>query len=147
MQIIGAVKNGQQGVVLRVKLVDANAVGGDYGKDALTYASTGLIIAAIADNEAVAKVYTSAGNTIEDITTLGTYQAPSSGCCRFKEVDAANMRGIYEIHLANARFAVSGAKQLLVTIPSDGVVWYDFNGIVLLTAVDPPVVGGGVVEG
>jgi hypothetical protein len=37
--------------------------------------------------------------TIEDITTIGTYQAPSDNLrIRFKEVSAANMPGVYEVH-------------------------------------------------
>lgn len=108
-------KNGITSVVLRVKILDtASTTGG--GKTGLTYASSGLIISTLADNEASATAYTAAGSTIETISTLGTYAAPTSGKCRFKEVDATNHPGLYEIQLANARWAVSNARSLIVTV-------------------------------
>ena len=86
------------------------------GLTGLTSASSGLIISTIADNEASATSYTVAGSTIETITTLGTYAAPTATKCRFKEVDATNHKGVYEIQLADARYAVSSAKSLLVSV-------------------------------
>jgi hypothetical protein len=106
---------GQTGVVLRVKILDSSVATGA-GLTGLTSASSGLIVSTIADNEATATAYTVAASNVETITTLGTYAAPTSGKCRFREVDATNHRGVYEIHLADARFAVSSAKSLLVSI-------------------------------
>ncbi len=82
----------------------------------LTIASSGLIIGTIADNEATSTAYTQAGSTIETITTLGTFAAPTATKCRFKEIDATNHPGDYEIQIADARFAVSNAKKMLVSI-------------------------------
>ncbi len=108
-------KRGQSGVVIRVKILNSS-VGTGAGLTGLTSASSGLIISTIADNEATATAYTVTGSTIESITTLGTFAAPTATKCRFKEVDATNHKGIYEIQIADARYAVSGAKSLLVSI-------------------------------
>lgn len=108
-------KRGQASVILRVKILDSSVSTGA-GKTGLTSASSGLIISTIADNEASATAYTVAGSTVESITTLGTYAAPTATKCRFKEVDATNHPGLYEIQLADARFAVSSAKSLVVSV-------------------------------
>lgn len=107
--------NGATSVILRVKLLDSSVTTGA-GLTGLTSASSGLIISTIADVEATATTYTVGGSTIESITTLGTYAAPTATKCRFKEVDSTNHKGVYEIHLADARFAVSGARSLLVSV-------------------------------
>ena len=108
-------KNGQTSIVLRVKILDSTVTTGA-GKTGLTSSSSGLIISTIADNEATATAYTQAGATIDTITTLGTFAAPTTGHCRFKEVDSTNHKGIYEIQIADARFAVSNAKFIQVSI-------------------------------
>src|SRR5580765_7286319 len=95
-------KNGQGSIILRGKLRDTTT---GNGKTALTSASAGLIISTIADNEATATAYTQAGSTIESITTLGTFAAPTATKCRFKELDSTNHKGIYEIQIANARWS------------------------------------------
>lgn len=103
--------------MLRVKLrQDTTGANPGNGKTGLTSSSTGLIISTAADNEATATAYTAAGSTIESITTLGTYAAPTGTKCRFKEYDATNHKGIYEIQIADARFAVSSAKSMLISI-------------------------------
>lgn len=101
--------------MLRVKIRASNVATGA-GLTGLTNASTGLSISTIADNEAAATAYTVAGSTIETITTLGTFAAPTATKCRFKEVDSTKHPGIYEIQIADARFAVSAAKSLLISI-------------------------------
>lgn len=130
-------KNGQNSVILRVKLLDSSKTDGS-GLTGLTSASTGLIISTIADNEATATAYTVAGSTIESITTLGTYSAPTATKCRFKEVDSTNHKGVYEIQIADARFAVANAKSLLVSIAgATNLAQADF--VVQLQADDPQV--------
>jgi hypothetical protein len=108
-------KRGQGSVVLRIKILDSSVTTGA-GKTGLTSASSGLIVAAIVDNEATTTAYTAAGSTIETIVTLGTYAAPTATKCRFKELDATNHPGVYELQFADARFAVASAKSLLVSI-------------------------------
>lgn len=88
------------------------------GLTGLTFGSSGLAIQTIADNEATVTSYTAAGSTIETITTIGTFAAPTATKCRFKEIDSTNLPGWYEIQVADARWAVSGARavQACVTI-------------------------------
>ena len=115
--------NGQTSNIIRVSLkksADGTPLTG------LTSSSSGLIIGTIADNEATTTAYTQAGSTIESITTLGTFAAPTATKCRFKEIDATNHPGDYEIQIADARFAVSNAKKLLVS----------FSGVATLLATD-----------
>ncbi len=114
-------KNGMAAVILRVKIVDATSTVGA-GKTGLATAAGGLVttanlvISTIADNEATATAYTTAASNVETIATLGTYAAPSAGKCRFGEVDPTNHPGLYEIHLSDARFAVAGARSLIVSV-------------------------------
>lgn len=111
----GLFYNGSTGVIVRILLLDSGSTTGG-GKTGLTSASAGGIVSVIADNEATATAYTVTAGNLETISTLGTYAAPTSGKCRFKEVDATNHPGLYEIHLANARWAVSGAKSIIITV-------------------------------
>lgn len=130
-------KNGQGSIVLRVKLLDSSATTGA-GLTGLTSGSSGLIISTIADNEATATAYTVAGSKIETITTLGTYAAPTATKCRFKEVDATNHKGVYEIQIADARFAVASAKSLIVSLSgATNLAQADF--VVQLQSDDPYV--------
>lgn len=85
------------------------------GLTGLTEVSAGLIISTIADNEATTTRYRASSSEIETITTLGTFAAPSTNKCRFKEVDATNHKGLYEIQLADARVAVASARKLVVS--------------------------------
>lgn len=128
------VKRSNTSNLLRVFLQDSTSTTGA-GKTGLLFSTSGLIISTIADNEATATTYTSAGSTIETITTLGTYATPTATKCRFKEVDATNFPGVYEIQLADARFAVANSQQLLVSILCTGTapVYVEYQ----LVAVDP----------
>lgn len=115
MVVLISYKRGQTSIILRVKIRNSSVSTGA-GLTGLTHSSTGLKISTIADNEATATTYTVAGSTIETITTLGTFATPTATKCRFKEVDATNHPGIYEIQLDNTRFAVSSSKSLLISI-------------------------------
>lgn len=128
-------KLGQTSIVLRVKIRNSSVTTGA-GLTGLTNSSTGLIISTIADNEATATAYTAAGSTIDTVATLGTFAAPTTGHCRFKEVDPTNHKGIYEIQIDNSRFAVSGAKSLLVSI-SGAANAVETDVLVPLRTVDP----------
>lgn len=152
-------KRSQAGVILRVKIRNRTASGGN-GLTGLDHTSSGLRISTIADNEAAATEYTVAGSKVETITTLGTFAAPTATKCRFKEVDATKHPGIYEIQLDNARFAVSSAKSLLVSIngatnaaecdaliPLVDLDPYDANGSGIPSAVWSETVPGSFVAG
>lgn len=106
------------------------------GLTGLSSASSGLIISTIADNEATATAYTVAGTTIETITTLGTFAAPTATKCRFKEVDATNHKGLYEFQFDNARFSVASAKRLVISV-SGATNLLDADYEIQLVQVDP----------
>lgn len=128
-------KRSQTSVILRVKILDSSVTTGA-GKTGLAFNTASLIISTIADNEATATAYTAAGSTVETVTTLGTYAAPTATKCRFKEVDATNHKGVYEIQLADARFAVASAKSLLLSIsgPTNAA---ECDALIPLTDLDP----------
>lgn len=90
------------------------------GLTGLTFSTTGLSIHTIADNEASVTSYTAAGSTIETITTLGTFAAPTATKCRFKEIDSTNLPGWYEIQVADARWAVASARAVQVQVTATG---------------------------
>lgn len=130
-----AYRRGQGSIILRVKILDSSVATGA-GLAGLTSASSGLRISTIADNEASATAYTAGGSTIEGIATLGTFAAPTATKCRFGEVDATNHPGVYEIQLADARFAVSSARSLLVSI-SGATDAAETDAVIPLTDLDP----------
>jgi hypothetical protein len=126
---------GQTSIILRVKVRDASASTGA-GKTGLVNNSAGLLISTIADNEAVPTVYSTSSSTIDPIATLGSFVAPISGHCRFREVDSVNHKGVYEIQLENARFNVAGSKSLLISI-SGAANASDCDICIPLRAVNP----------
>jgi hypothetical protein len=110
-------KRGITSYKARVKINDTTSTTNG-GKTGLTNASAGLVISTICDNEAAATSYS--GANIETITAIGTYQAPSAGKIRFKEIDATNHPGWYEIHVADARMAVADARSIGFTVVVTG---------------------------
>lgn len=144
---------------IRVKIRSSTAPYG--GATGLTSATSGLKIGTIANNEATSTAYTVAGGTIETISTLGTFAAPTATKCRFKEVDATNHPGIYEIQLDNARFAVTNAKSLVISVTGTGLAECDvtipllgynpYNGtnlaLTCLPSAAPSTTGGFVQYG
>lgn len=130
-------KLGQSSIILRVLILDSASTTGA-GKTGLTYSSTGLRIGTIADNESSSTAYTESGATIQALVDKGTYLAPTSGKCRFAELDSTNHPGVYEIQIADARFAVSSAKYLLISITgASGAV--PCNAVIPLVSDDPYV--------
>lgn len=131
-------KHSSASVVLRVMLRSSST---GQGLTGLTSASSGLIISTIADTEASPTNYTVAAGNVESITTLGTYAAPTASKCRFKEVDATNHPGLYELQLADARWAVSNAKALRVSL-SGAASLLGKQVCYQLVAFDPDAVAG-----
>lgn len=120
-------KNGATSVILRVKILDSSSSTGA-GKTGLDHSSAGLIIATIASNEATTTRYRASSSELETISTLGTFAAPTSGKARFKEVDSTNHPGLYELQLADARFAVANARTLIVSLSgASGMVPIDLE--------------------
>jgi hypothetical protein len=127
-------KTGATGIVLRLKVLSTATPG--TGLTGLTGTSAGLVISTIADAEAAATAYTAASSTIAAVAALGTYAAPAAGQCNFGQVDAANHPGVYELQLSNGRFAVSGAKSLLVSLHGASNM-ADCDFVVPLRGYDP----------
>lgn len=102
------------------------------GKTGLTYSTSGLKIG----------VWTPGGTwlaSLENLTTPGTYEAPSNLLAlRFGAADATNLPGVYEIHLPAA--FVAGVNKYLLTI-------YDSSGSLDLERTCQWIYGGGVPAG
>jgi hypothetical protein len=128
-------KNGQGAVILRVKLRNSS-VAGFPGLIGLTSASANLKISTIADAESVPVVYAQSAGKIETIAALGTFVEPTATKCRFKEVDSANLPGLYEIQLSAARFAVSNARSLHLAIMG-ATNLLEFDEVIPLWILDP----------
>ncbi len=134
-------RNGQGGVILRIKIADKTRDDGG-GLPGLDHTTAGLVISTIADNESTSTAYRSATSTLETIATLGTYQAPTDGKCRFREVDPVNHRGVYEVQLSDARFSVNGAKSILIAIYGAANAM-DCDALIPLTIWNPYASNGG----
>lgn len=82
------------------------------GLTGLAFGSSGIKMSYIRSGEAAATALTP-----ETITTLGTFAAPTSAAhIRFKETDATNMPGFYEIQLPDALLnATSSRKSIILT--------------------------------
>lgn len=89
-------KRGTLSNIIRVFIQDNTLTTGK-GLTGLTNASTNLQISVIRELSSTPTLYT--GGNIETITTIGTYQVPSTSAkCRLKAIDATNRPGEYEIH-------------------------------------------------
>lgn len=104
------IERGATSVIMHVFLHDSAGA----GLTGLTSSTSGLVIAAVRPGEAAATVYTVAASNIETITTVGTYQSPTAGKIRFKEIDATNLPGWYEVHPADALLNTTGTRRGLV---------------------------------
>lgn len=83
------------------------------GKTGLTFNSAGLKIVVMRPGESGPTKYLQSAGNIEDITTLGTYAAPTASKCRFKEIDATDLPGWYEIHFADALYNTTSSRRSL----------------------------------
>lgn len=109
------VKFGATSNIIRVKLRRSDTGQGITG---LTNSSSGLRISVAAwpgSGGSNSYAYQQSNSTIETISTIGTYQAPSANCCRFAEVGSTSFPGLYEIHLADSLYAVANTKYLQIT--------------------------------
>jgi hypothetical protein len=103
------------------------------GKTGLTNASAGLNISVRRERSSAMTAYT--GANIGAISTLGTWAAPGAGKVNFKEVDATNAPGLYELHFEDSKFDASDTSRCLVgMVTATGVVPAPFE--IPLTAVD-----------
>lgn len=81
------------------------------GKTGLTNASAGLLIACRREKSPTATVYS--GANIVSITTLGTYASPGAGKIGFKEIDATNQPGMYELQFDDALLNTSDTSRMI----------------------------------
>lgn len=103
------------------------------GKTGLTNASGGLLISLIREKAATVDAYS--GVNILSITTLGTWADPGAGKVRFKELDATNQPGVYELQFENTPFAVGdGSRNITGYISGTGIPAVPFK--IDLDAVD-----------
>lgn len=109
IRLFGAASN-----IVRFTLKDKTT---GQGKTGLTTATTGLVISTTCDSETGGTAYS--GANLQTIATIGTFAAPTAGKCRFGEVDATNHKGLYEFQFLDARFAIAGAKRMVVSV-NDG---------------------------
>lgn len=101
---------GSTGRIAWVFLPDSSSTVGA-GKTALTNASVGLNITLRREKAAAVVTYT--GGNIGTIVTLGTWVDPGAGKANFKEVDATNLPGIYEVHFVDLQFVVGDNSRWL----------------------------------
>lgn len=83
------------------------------GLTGLTNASSSLQISAIRELSSTVTTYTSAGSTIQTISTLGTFVQPTAGNIRFQQVDATNFPGLYEIQPLDTLFSTSDGSRFI----------------------------------
>lgn len=105
-------RNAAGNPIVPAKLQDSTSSAGA-GLPLLTFASSGLKIAVKRELDAAWTLYSSAGSTIENITTIGTYVAPTATKIRFKPTDDTNAPGDYELHLAQALLGTGDASRYL----------------------------------
>lgn len=99
------VPRGETSVIRHVFIMDSTSTAGA-GKTGLAYNTASLTGYYLYPGG------TATALTLEDITTLGTYAAPTSAAhVRFKEVSAANMPGWYELHFHNDWFSVASGRK------------------------------------
>lgn len=115
------IERGTTSVILHIEILDSTSTTGGM-KTGLAYDTASIACRKIRSGETL-----SSAVTIEDITTLGTYQAPTSNAhIRFKEVDSTNWPGLYEIHIhndwldntnsrRNVKFVIRGATGMVAT--------------------------------
>lgn len=98
------IPRGSTSVIRHIFIMDSTSTTGA-GKTALAYNTAGISAYYIYPGG------TANSLTLETISTLGTYSAPTSGAyMRFKEVDATNLPGFYELHFHNDWFSVANAR-------------------------------------
>jgi hypothetical protein len=102
---------GQAGNMVFLFLQDALASNGA-GKTGLTNASSGLSIAVRRERSSAFTVYS--GANIGNVATLGTWADPGAGKCNFREMDATNAAGMYELHLLDTPFGTGDTSRRLV---------------------------------
>lgn len=100
------------GPIIRVFLQDSSKTDGS-GLAALTSASAGLAINVMRELDATPTLYSQGASTIEAVSVIGTYLAPTATKCRFIKIDDTNLPGWYEIQFAQALFGTGDASRFI----------------------------------
>lgn len=105
--------------IIRVFIGNSSVTTGA-GLTGLTSSSAGLTIALLHNNanntSDFSHLYLQASSTIEAVSTIGTYSAPTATKCRFGEVSATYLPGWYEIHFPNTAWSFASAKYAMVSV-------------------------------
>jgi len=81
---------------------------------------TGISAPVVHLGTAFGEVAQFSGSHVQPIQSLGTFQQPTSASyCRWREVDAVNLPGIYELYLHDSYFA-TGNELLVRAKPASG---------------------------
>jgi len=130
------------------------------GKTGLTNASAGLNVSW--RRELSSTMTSATGANIGAIATLGTWVDPGAGKVNFKEVDAANAPGLYEVHFQDTVFGTGDASRLLTgMVQATGIAPVPFEveltaannqdgtrgGLTALPAFAPGAAGGLLIAG
>jgi hypothetical protein len=127
-------KRGSTANIAVVFLQDSSSTTGA-GKTGLTNASAGLTVSVRRELSSATTNYTSGGGTIDSITTLGAWAAPTAGHCRFKEISSSNQPGMYELQFEDALVNAGDASRYLTgMITATGIAPCPFE--IELTASD-----------
>lgn len=125
-------KRGSASNLFVVFLPDAASTTGA-GKTGLTNASAGLVVSVRRELSSVVTSYSS--SNIMSITTLGIWVDPTAGKVRFKEIDASNQPGLYELQFVDSLFDTSDASRFLTgMVIATGIVPTPFE--IELSAAD-----------
>ena len=120
MQVIAYRANGSTANIERVFCYkDSGATAGTEADPftGLAFNASGLIVSVIANNGATPIAsYTTAGSTIEAVSTLGTHLAPTATKCRLSLVDDTNHPGLVELQFADSLYATASAKYLDICV-------------------------------
>lgn len=110
-------KKGTTSQILHVSVKDSASTTGT-GKTGILYNAAGLVCKYINSGGTL-----SAAITLEDIMTLGTYQAPTSNThMRFKEVSNVDpAKGLYELHVHNDWMSISGGNLIIMLAGASGM--------------------------
>jgi hypothetical protein len=105
--------HGQTENIVQFKLPDAT----------LDFETTGLEIYIQVMGQSGSILYKADEGDVEDISAIGTWAAPSTDKIRFAPTTVPHL---YELHIANAVFAITGATKLSIhvfapSLPDEGV--------------------------
>lgn len=136
---LSPVRHGSTSVRIRVWLGDSSVNTGA-GKTGLTSASAGLIISLHHENanttSEFAHLYRQSASTIESISTIGTFSTPTSGKCRFGEVSASFLPGLYEIQFPDTAWSFANAESCTLMVHGASNL-RPYVGRIMLPKYDP----------